>query len=137
MAEIIECANCGEKIGRLETPQVFKGEVVCAVCREKLGANDVPDWVDEISADAERPPSYETAAMTRRRMSANVVEKKSARCCPSCGSTEPPVKRRKGSMAMFLVLLFLMVLPALIYMVIYDGYVYVCPKCGAKIADAT
>jgi hypothetical protein len=31
-----ECANCGNKIGRLETPQKWKGEPVCVGCYEKL-----------------------------------------------------------------------------------------------------
>ena len=30
------CANCGRKIGRLETPHVWKGSIVCAQCRKVL-----------------------------------------------------------------------------------------------------
>ena len=30
------CENCGEFIGRLETPRVWKNHVICAKCEEKL-----------------------------------------------------------------------------------------------------
>ncbi len=30
------CANCGEKIGKLEAPNVWREQVVCAACHTKL-----------------------------------------------------------------------------------------------------
>ncbi len=37
--QIKTCANCGEKIGRLEEPRLFKGNVVCTACYNKLMKN--------------------------------------------------------------------------------------------------
>jgi hypothetical protein len=33
-----KCANCGRVIGKLETPMVWRDNVVCAVCHAKLSA---------------------------------------------------------------------------------------------------
>jgi len=57
--------------------------------------------------------------------------------CPACGSTEPAVKKAKGSTSMAILLLLLWVLPGVLYMIFYNGYVYVCPRCGYKYGDAT
>jgi hypothetical protein len=43
--EVIACANCGEPIGRMETPRVFREQVVCAACWEKL-KNQHPGELD-------------------------------------------------------------------------------------------
>lgn len=32
----LSCANCGEKIGKLEEPNLFKGHIVCVTCYKKL-----------------------------------------------------------------------------------------------------
>lgn len=42
MAETITCENCGQSIGRLETPQVHNDSVVCAPCWSRLSGNQVP-----------------------------------------------------------------------------------------------
>jgi predicted RNA-binding Zn-ribbon protein involved in translation (DUF1610 family) len=59
MAEVIEkCANCGGTIGKLETPMVWKGEVVCADCHAKLSkAEKYSQSADtDDSKSAEAPP---------------------------------------------------------------------------------
>ena len=33
---LIHCANCGCGIGKLETPMVWRNNIVCAACHEKL-----------------------------------------------------------------------------------------------------
>lgn len=33
---VISCANCGEKIGRLEEPALFESDIVCAACYKRL-----------------------------------------------------------------------------------------------------
>ena len=35
------CANCGETIGRLETPHVYEGHVVCGACVSKLSRREL------------------------------------------------------------------------------------------------
>jgi len=30
------CANCGQSVGRLETPKIWKGHTVCTACYKKL-----------------------------------------------------------------------------------------------------
>lgn len=37
-----QCANCGKIIGKLETPHVFNGAVVCAACSTVLNQQKVP-----------------------------------------------------------------------------------------------
>lgn len=34
--DVIECANCGRVIGKLETPRVFQEQAVCATCMARL-----------------------------------------------------------------------------------------------------
>ncbi len=63
------CENCGRSIGKLETPRVHKGKIVCTDCDQKLKAEipDSPEWaVPEIpkSLLAENAPAiqYESVA---------------------------------------------------------------------------
>ncbi|MGD0139717.1 MAG: hypothetical protein ABSD28_12635 [Tepidisphaeraceae bacterium] len=37
-----ECANCGRKIGNLESPQIWQGHTVCTECLERLSVAQVP-----------------------------------------------------------------------------------------------
>jgi hypothetical protein len=55
--------------------------------------------------------------------------------CWNCGYHGRAKRKSKGSFLMFLFLLCLMVLPALIYLVLYNGCVFACPRCGIKVAD--
>ena len=55
---------------------------------------------------------------------------------PNCGYRGPGKKQAKGSLGVALLLLFLLVLPGLIYMVVYSGSIIVCPQCGMKVRDA-
>jgi hypothetical protein len=53
------CSNCGEKIGRLETPHLWNQHIVCARCRRKLeestgalGRDHFEEIVDEVASGA-------------------------------------------------------------------------------------
>lgn len=50
-----ECSNCGRVIGKLETPRVFEGNVVCAACWGVLTAQT-------------EPVGYEAGVDTSRRL---------------------------------------------------------------------
>lgn len=58
------------------------------------------------------------------------------RQCPVCGSHATPKRVPKGSIVVLIILLFLWILPGLLYLIFCSGYVYKCPTCGAKLADA-
>ena len=57
--------------------------------------------------------------------------------CPNsnCGYTGDAKRQGKGSFLAFIVLSLLMLLPGLIYLVLYGGYELICPRCGTKIRD--
>lgn len=131
--QLEECANCGRMIGRLETPCVFRDEVVCAECFSRLSSAigyAAPSFRGS-STSSVLPAAEHT--LTDRRPSSIPV----ARLCPSCGSTEQAVKKAKGSTVLLIILLLFSILPGLIYWIAFNGYAYVCPRCGFKYGDAT
>ena len=56
--------------------------------------------------------------------------------CPNqnCGYRGKPRRKARGSMAMGCLLTILLVLPGLIYFVMWHGYRYYCPECGMQVA---
>lgn len=54
---------------------------------------------------------------------------------PNCGYTGPATRTAKGSTLTMVLLLMLAVLPGLIYAILYNGDVFVCPRCGAKARE--
>jgi|GEM_PF-4084860 len=51
--QLERCSNCGAGIGALETPMVWRENIVCAACRERLaagprGAREGPDTGKEV-----------------------------------------------------------------------------------------
>jgi ssDNA-binding Zn-finger/Zn-ribbon topoisomerase 1 len=143
--DIIECANCGDRIGRLETPRVFNDQVVCAKCWEKLSDAEAAELTAALE-DAPPPPADKVLRYGSRERLVSMAPPMttlpvqplySGRACPVCGSTAKPVRKAKGSSAMLIILLLLWVLPGILYLIFYSGYIMVCPDCGAKIADAT
>jgi predicted RNA-binding Zn-ribbon protein involved in translation (DUF1610 family) len=128
-----ECANCGRTIGRLETACVFKDQTVCADCYARL--KPTIDYAAPVATGHTPPsvlPALEHALIDRRPATIQT-----SRACPACGSTLPAVKKSKGSSVLLIILLLLWILPGLIYVIFYNGYVYVCPRCGYKYGDAT
>ena len=48
MAQLETCANCGAQIGKLETPHLWREQIVCApCCRRLVAANDLPNVMPE------------------------------------------------------------------------------------------
>lgn len=54
------CQNCGATIGKLETPHVFKGNVVCAGCASRL--TGAP------AKASDRPPARQSLIMRSARI---------------------------------------------------------------------
>lgn len=52
---------------------------------------------------------------------------------PACHYRGAPHKKAKGSILVLLILLFLGVVPGLIYMLVMSGYRYCCPNCGIQV----
>lgn len=132
-ANLEECGNCGRLIGRLETPCVFEDEVVCSECFARL--SPAIECAAPFPRGSMSPSALSAAdhATVHGRMPAPIPV---VRSCPLCGSTERAVKKSKGSGLLLIILLLLWILPGLIYLMVYSGYVYVCPACGFKYGDA-
>lgn len=75
-------------------------------------------------------------AAVRRQMQRDALTGPAYPPCPVCGHRGPPVKKAKGSIVVAFVLLMFGILPGLIYLMFFSGYVWVCGRCGAKKADA-
>ena len=155
-----ECANCGRAIGRLEIPCLYKEQVVCAECRERLEGSgpelvlsrplsDV-DFANEMLADssnataglapAKIPLNYSSSRVSTsslHKAGVTICGPRSVQACPICGSQAAPVRKAKGSTAVLIILLLLWLLPGILYLIFYNGYIWVCPSCGTKLGDAT
>lgn len=149
-SELEKCANCGHVIGRLETPHIWQEQVVCAPCHRRLeeerAASDnadaattaagirreagVADTYPGAAPPAPVVPDHATAAQYEPVAPAGPVR------CPACGSMVVAKKVDKSSVLIAILLLLLWILPGILYMMFCTGYVYECPRCGAKIADA-
>jgi hypothetical protein len=54
---------------------------------------------------------------------------------PNCRYEGPPRKVARGSALVGILLLFLFILPGILYLVFMQGYRYYCPKCGLQIRN--
>jgi hypothetical protein len=119
--QLEKCANCDRPIGRLETPYLYQSQVVCKSCYDRL----VPVATYATPAAAPKPP------MAAQAYGDYII-------CPNpnCGYTGPGQKKSKGSAVVMILLLLLWVVPGILYAIIYNGHVIVCPKCGMKVRDA-
>jgi hypothetical protein len=53
------CQNCGQNIGKMETPFVFAENVVCVTCYEKLNrASDIRSQTASVSRDRSKLPPW-------------------------------------------------------------------------------
>ncbi|MGE5608331.1 MAG: hypothetical protein ACM359_03675 [Bacillota bacterium] len=116
------CANCFRTIGRLETPFIWQGQIVCSACHTHLS-----------QAAATPPPDvlpYARPALPAKAEPGQII-------CPNpnCGYRGPAFRSRKGSVLIMVGLLLLAFIPGLIYAILRDGYTVSCPRCGLKIRD--
>jgi predicted RNA-binding Zn-ribbon protein involved in translation (DUF1610 family) len=117
------CSNCGDKIGKLETPHLWQEHVVCERCHDKLS---------ESAARKSVQIGYAASTLaTAAPMTAAAVH----RACPVCGSVRDPIRKAKGNGCVMLLLFLFFILPAIFYAIAYNGYIWVCPDCGAKLGD--
>lgn len=119
------CENCGRAIGQLETPFIWRESVVCAECHARLspaGAKITTPFA-QMAHVKTNPPALPDYIGSRR-------------ACPVCGSTGTPIRKAKGSSGVMILLLLLWIIPGILYAIFMSGYVFVCPKCGAKLGDA-
>ena len=138
------CENCSEKIGGLETPCVWNGRVVCSKCHWKLSAETVagdPDVIPaDIDADLVRVTNgAEAQSDLRNRLRGSApqrVRHPGEITCPYCHADVIPKKKRKGSVLIMFILLLFLVWPGLLYALIYNGSVRICPRCNMTLGDA-
>lgn len=125
------CANCGDKIGNLETPHVWKDKVVCKPCYVRL--SDINPAPPEPAPTPVIPYSTKKTAELQRA----AASMKDFIICPNphCGYQGAARRVSKGSGAVLILLLLLWVIPGLIYFVVYYGYELQCPRCGIKVRD--
>lgn len=133
------CENCGQPIGKLETPFVFEESVVCKACHRRLSDNAMPTEslkdLPEIDFDLNSTGAIAPPSVQMKNKSKTVIPG-IGRVCPACGSTAPAIKKPKGSRVLLIFLLLLWLLPGIVYLIVYSGYVYTCPRCGYKFGDA-
>lgn len=102
------CENCESKIGALEKPLQWDGHTVCAPCHAKLSS----------------------ASSTKSPLASGEIE------CPFCHKNIVPKKQAKGDMVTAIVLLICGIIPGVVYLAKYSGYMTQCPACKVKLADA-
>lgn len=121
------CANCGDQIGELETAHIWQGNVVCTKCNGKLAASV------SSAPKMEEPLSYSPLMAVQRMPRDDEI------ICPNpqCKYVGLPKKKSKGSWGMAIFLLLLGGFPGILYILLYNGYQIVCPRCGMKIRDET
>jgi DNA-directed RNA polymerase subunit RPC12/RpoP len=56
--------------------------------------------------------------------------------CPYCHKNVVPKKEAKGDMVNAIMLLVCGIIPRVIYLAKYSGYMTACPECQVKLADA-
>lgn len=69
-----------------------------------------------------------------RKAYKQTLKKKGIYICQNCHAEVKPIKKKKGSVLILIPLIFLYIVPAIIYALLYDGYIYRCPKCD-RIMD--
>ena len=119
------CSNCGEAIGRLETPQIWNQHIVCARCRQKLEAST------PTQNDAAVP--YARVVTTARPM----LPQGQMIICPNpaCGYIGEARKIPRGSVTAGCLLMLLFIITGILYLMFTSGYRIVCPKCGLQIRE--
>ena len=115
-----KCSNCSRLIGNLETPYVYQNNVVCSKCSDILQ----PPVISTVAA-----PIGSSLLIDRTKATSTCPR------CPACGYTGIMKRKSKGSVIIMIFLLLLWILPGLIYAILNNGYQFVCPMCGAKVAD--
>ena len=137
-----ECANCGRTIGKLETPMVWRGNVVCTSCRKILKTADASD-AESIRSDAGREVPLtreEIEAEELSRVAAaqgreqNYPKAFDARVCPNpkCTYEGEGQIRKRGSWITLIFLLLIGVLPGILYAIFFGGHNTYCPRCGIE-----
>lgn len=104
------CENCGRHLDTPSAASVLDGFIFCAECvQHKPALEDV-----------------RTPALCREK--GDIV-------CPNlkCGYVGPPKQQPRGSAVDAIVMLFLGLLPGLIYLATTWGTIDICPRCGNEI----
>jgi hypothetical protein len=120
------CANCERKIGKLETPFVYKGNVVCKQCHRLLNDDGQRGQNDNIIVNRNLKES-----MPRRKLKRGEI------LCPNpnCAYAGKPKKVARGSTIVGLFLCIFFLIPGLLYFLFAGGYRYMCPACGMQIQN--
>ncbi len=69
----------------------------------------------------------------REAVAAEELKKKAFVLCPKCGHLDNPVRKPRGNLIVFAVLLCFYILPGIFYGLMFYGYKGVCSKCGKKL----
>ncbi len=132
------CANCEVPIGKLETACAWKDQVVCEKCFGRLKGDDRTEGIDGIEEEieaAERASGKKYESKPSSVLSGKRVPMDGEVICsnPNCGFVGVPEKKSRGSTIVLIVLLFIAVLPGILYLIFASGHDYFCPRCGAKL----
>jgi len=127
-----ECANCGDQIGKLETPYVWRERIVCRACHAKLSIGNGAPNSPALRSTATAALPY--AAAPPRVV---VIGGDDIICPnPNCRYSGRGKRVAKGSQAVGCLLLLLAIVPGILYLALCTGYAMHCPRCGVKVRDA-
>jgi hypothetical protein len=155
-ATLETCGNCGDRIGKLETPMIWNENVVCVACHAKLATAPPPIAapVEHVNGVAElaaleyemrhSAPIIQTPAPAIQNHDAvdliadeAFLTARNPIICPNvnCGFKGEGVKKPMGNGLIAVILLLFFIVPGIIYMIVYSGFTLSCPHCGVKVRD--
>lgn len=114
------CANCGAMIGPLETPHVWREQVVCAACHARLAPTTL--------SYSRKPPALPKGY---KPPDGPLIICPNSNCC----YRGPSRRISRGSMWITLLLLCIGIVPGLLYSIFCERSSLHCPNCGIKVID--
>ena len=131
MAEMLEkCENCGQIIGKLEKAFIFNKAIVCQLCYGKL-AEPEEDIYEGVDAEIDKVPQESALTRPSKKKFAGAGEI----VCPNpnCGFVGKPIKKKQGSAIVMILLLFIGIIPGILYAILRGTYDYSCPWYGNRV----
>ena len=88
---------------------------------------------DEIILNQEEKVNEKKLDTLAKQRHEQKLKEKGIYICSNCHAEVKPKKTAKGCILILIPLLFIYIVPGIIYALFYSGYIYKCPKCKTKI----
>lgn len=133
--ESLRCANCEAPIGKLQTPYVWREQIICPDCYERLAQS--PPAARSATHAALSPPPLPAVAPHSAAGAvpfAHSMQPGDIICPnPRCGYVGPAMAKAKGSVGLGCLLMIFFLIPGILYFLFTQGFRYSCPRCGVFI----